>query len=64
MRFVCSGLMMMPAFKPRYMLTVFLALCVVFTIAAMTTHGHTSIAMLMLVLCFELVSIHQPQLIT
>ncbi|KAJ5891990.1 uncharacterized protein N7473_008218 [Penicillium subrubescens] len=53
MRFVCSGLMMMPAFKPRYMLTVFLALCFVFTVAAMTTHGHTSIAMLILVLCFE-----------
>jgi FHS family L-fucose permease-like MFS transporter len=45
--------MMMPAFKPRYMLTVFLALCFVFTVAAMTTHGHTSIAMLILVLCFE-----------
>jgi FHS family L-fucose permease-like MFS transporter len=50
--------MMMPAFKPRYMLTVFLALCFVFTVAAMTTHGPSSIAMLILVLCFESVSLH------
>jgi len=48
--------MTMPAFKPRYMLTVYLSLCFVFAVAAVTTSGHTSVAMLMLVLCFESVS--------
>lgn len=59
MRFIASGLMMMKAFKPRYMLTLYLVLCVVFSIAAMTTHGTTSIAMVILVLSFESVSIAQ-----
>ncbi|KAJ5683872.1 uncharacterized protein N7477_000217 [Penicillium maclennaniae] len=53
MRFIASGLMMMKAFKPRYMLTVYLVLCVIFSIAAMTTHGTTSVAMIILVLSFE-----------
>ncbi|KAJ5104046.1 hypothetical protein N7532_004575 [Penicillium argentinense] len=53
MRFVSSGLMMMKAFKPRYMLTVYLILCIVFSIAAIPTHGTASIAMIILVLCFE-----------
>jgi fucose permease len=52
-RFMATGLMMMKAFKPRYMLTVYLALCVVFSIAAMTTKGYSSVAMIILVLCFE-----------
>jgi hypothetical protein len=57
-RFVATGLMMMKNFKPRYMLTVYLALCVVFSIAAMTTKGYSSVAMIILVLCFESVSIN------
>lgn len=55
-RFVATGLMMMKAFKPRYMLTVYLILCCVFSVAAMTTKGYTSVAMIILVLCFESVS--------
>ncbi|KAJ5211759.1 uncharacterized protein N7498_003405 [Penicillium cinerascens] len=53
MRFIASGLMMMKAFKPRYMLSLYLVLCVVFSIVAMTTHGTTSVAMIILVLSFE-----------
>ncbi|KAJ5308226.1 hypothetical protein N7476_008882 [Penicillium atrosanguineum] len=53
MRFIASGLMMMKAFKPRYMLSVYLVLCVIFSIAAMTTRGTTSVAMIILVLSFE-----------
>jgi MFS transporter, FHS family, L-fucose permease len=56
MRFIASGLMMVKAFKPRYMLTVYLILCFVFSVAAMNTHGTTSVAMIILVLCFESVS--------
>ncbi|KAK4463292.1 Glucose/galactose transporter [Cladorrhinum samala] len=52
-RFVAGGLLTIPAFKPRYMLAVYLGLCFVFAVAAMNTTGTTSIAMLMLVLCFE-----------
>ncbi|KAF2089888.1 MFS general substrate transporter [Saccharata proteae CBS 121410] len=52
-RFVGSGLMTMKAFKPRYMLTAYLGLCFVFGVAAIKTTGHTSVAMLILVLCFE-----------
>lgn len=43
----------MPFFKPRYMLAVYLGLCFVFIVAAMNTSGTASIAMLILVLCFE-----------
>jgi hypothetical protein len=57
-RFVATGLMMMKSSKPRYMLTVYMALCVVFSIAAMTTKGYSSVAMIILVLCFESVSIN------
>ncbi|KAJ5192669.1 hypothetical protein N7449_008811 [Penicillium cf. viridicatum] len=53
MRFVASCLMIMKAFKPRYMLTVYLGLCFVFSVAAMTTTGSTSVAMIILVLSFE-----------
>ncbi|KAL4998635.1 major facilitator superfamily domain-containing protein [Aspergillus recurvatus] len=52
-RFLATGLMMMRAFKPRYMLTAYLALCVVFSIAAMNTHGATSVGLCILVFCFE-----------
>ncbi|KAK4160098.1 Glucose/galactose transporter [Cladorrhinum sp. PSN259] len=52
-RFIAGGLLTLPAFKPRYMLAVYLALCFVFSVAAMNTKGTASIVMLMLVLCFE-----------
>lgn len=52
-RFIATGLMMMKAFKPRYMLTVYLGLCVVFAIAAMNTTGAASVALCILVFCFE-----------
>ncbi|KAK3305730.1 major facilitator superfamily domain-containing protein [Chaetomium strumarium] len=52
-RFVAGGLLTLPLFKPRYMLAAYLGLCFVFVIAAMTTSGSASIAMLTLVLCFE-----------
>ncbi|KAL2826469.1 major facilitator superfamily domain-containing protein [Aspergillus cavernicola] len=52
-RFVATGLMMMKAFKPRYMLTAYLALCAIFTIAAMNSRGTASVAMCILVFCFE-----------
>ncbi|KAK7704057.1 hypothetical protein SLS57_010646 [Botryosphaeria dothidea] len=53
MRFVGSGLMTQKAFKPRYMLATYLGLCFVFGIAAVKTTGSASVAMLILVLCFE-----------
>ena len=52
-RFLAAGLMTIPAFKPRYILGTYLALCFVFIVAAMNTSGTTSITMLILVLCFE-----------
>ncbi|KAK2776508.1 hypothetical protein FQN53_002679 [Emmonsiellopsis sp. PD_33] len=52
-RFIASGLMMLKPFKPRYMLGAYLFLCFVFSVAAMNTRGTTSIAMLLLVFCFE-----------
>ncbi|ORY68188.1 glucose galactose transporter [Pseudomassariella vexata] len=52
-RFVAGFMMMIPAFKPRYILAVYLGLCFVFIVAAMETGGSASIAMLILVLCFE-----------
>ncbi|RKU41110.1 hypothetical protein DL546_002642 [Coniochaeta pulveracea] len=52
-RFVAGGLLAIPAFKPRYMLAVYLGLCFVFIVPAMTTTGSASIAMLILVLCAE-----------
>ena len=55
-RFLVGGLMMIKAFKPRYMLAVYLFMCAIFSIAAMNTHGNTSIALLIIVFCFESVS--------
>jgi len=52
-RFLAGALMMLPAFKPRFMLAVYLVSCFIFSIAAMTTTGDASIALLILVLCFE-----------
>jgi FHS family L-fucose permease-like MFS transporter len=52
-RFIASGLMTIPAVKPRYILATYLGLCFVFGLAATLTHGATSVAMLILVLCFE-----------
>ncbi|KAK5138445.1 hypothetical protein LTR08_000031 [Meristemomyces frigidus] len=52
-RFVAAGLMTSPKFKPRYMLAVYLGLCFVFGLAATLSSGKTSVAMLMVVLCFE-----------
>ncbi|KAL4965478.1 major facilitator superfamily domain-containing protein [Aspergillus stella-maris] len=52
-RFLATGLMMMKAFKPRYMLAAYLGLCIVFSIAAMNTSGAASVALAILVFCFE-----------
>ncbi|KAH8646861.1 L-fucose permease Glucose/galactose transporter [Xylariales sp. PMI_506] len=52
-RFLAGFLMMIPAIKPRYVLATYLGLCFIFIIPAITTTGTTSIAMLILVLCFE-----------
>ncbi len=52
-RFVAGFLLMIPAVRPRYVLAVYLGLCFVFIVAAMTTAGTVSIVMLILVLCFE-----------
>lgn len=52
-RFLAGALMMIPAFKPRYMLATYLGMCFIFSIAAMTTKGTTSIALLIMVFCFE-----------
>ncbi|OKL63433.1 hypothetical protein UA08_01286 [Talaromyces atroroseus] len=52
-RFLASFLMMFKPFKPRYMLFVYLLGCIVFSIACMNTSGTTSIALLIIVFCFE-----------
>ncbi|KAF2641164.1 glucose/galactose transporter [Massarina eburnea CBS 473.64] len=52
-RFLASYLMTIKAFKPRYILAVYLGACFVFGLAATTTKGHTSVTLLILVLCFE-----------
>ncbi|RHZ49382.1 uncharacterized protein CDV56_102406 [Aspergillus thermomutatus] len=51
-RFVASGFMTV-GFKPRYILAVYLGLCFVFSLAATLSRGVASVAMLILVLCFE-----------
>lgn len=53
-------MIMIKAFEPRYMLTVYLTLCIVVSITAIPTHGIASIDMIILVLCFESVS-HGPR---
>ena len=52
-RFLAGALMMIPAVKPRYMLALYLGMCFIFSIAAMTTKGTTSIGLLIMVFCFE-----------
>ncbi|KAK3689815.1 glucose galactose transporter [Podospora appendiculata] len=52
-RFLASGLLTLPLFKPRFMLLAYLGLCFVFVVAAMNTSGTASIALLILVMCFE-----------
>jgi len=52
-RFLAGILMMIPAVKPRYMLSIYLGMCFVFSVAAMNTHGTTSIALLIMVFVFE-----------
>lgn len=50
-RFFAAMLMSLKPFKPRYILAVYLGLCFVFGLAATLTRGHTSVALLILVLC-------------
>ncbi|KUI58240.1 Glucose/galactose transporter [Cytospora mali] len=52
-RFVTGFLFMVRSVKPRHVLAALLGLCFIFAVAAVTTHGTASIAMLILVLCFE-----------
>lgn len=54
-RFLASGFIAI-GIKPRHILAVYLGLCFVFGLCATLTHGPTSVAMLILVLCFESVS--------
>ncbi|KAF2231790.1 hypothetical protein EV356DRAFT_451222 [Viridothelium virens] len=56
MRFVSGDLMTLRPFKPRCILAVYLFLCFVFSLTAVLTTGKTSIALLVLVLCFESVT--------
>jgi FHS family L-fucose permease-like MFS transporter len=53
MRFISGFAMMSPFVKPRLILLAFLALCFVFSIAAMNTSGTASIGLLMTVFAFE-----------
>jgi MFS transporter, FHS family, L-fucose permease len=53
MRFISGFLMMSPFAKPRIILLAFLALCLVFAIAAMTTSDALSIGLLMAAFAFE-----------
>lgn len=52
-RFATGFALMVPAVKPRYILGAYLGLCFVFVVAAITTTGHVSIAMLIMVLFWE-----------
>lgn len=52
-RFIAGFLMMIPAVKPRYMLSIYLSMCCVLVLVAAVTHGTTSVAFLMLVFVFE-----------
>lgn len=45
--------MMIPAVKPRYMLTIYLGVCIIFSISAMNTAGTTSIGLLIMIFVFE-----------
>ena len=52
-RFLAGFLLMVPAIKPRYLLTVYLGMCFVFSVAAMNTAGTQSIVLLIFVFVFE-----------
>lgn len=52
-RFAAGLLFMSPRVKPRYVLAVLLACCFIFSVAAVTTRGTASVAMLIVVLCAE-----------
>ncbi|PSN74602.1 glucose/galactose transporter [Corynespora cassiicola Philippines] len=52
-RFLASYLMTFKLFKPRYILAVYLGLCFIFGLAATLTSGKASVALIILVLCFE-----------
>ncbi|EXJ75983.1 MFS transporter, FHS family, L-fucose permease [Cladophialophora psammophila CBS 110553] len=52
-RFIAGFLMMIPAVKPRYMLTLYLGMCCIISLIAGLTRGTTSVAFLMLVFVFE-----------
>jgi FHS family L-fucose permease-like MFS transporter len=52
-RFIAGFLMMIPAVKPRYMLTLYLGMCCIISLIAAVTRGTTSVAFLMLVFVFE-----------
>jgi FHS family L-fucose permease-like MFS transporter len=52
-RFLAGILMMVPAVKPRYMLATYLGMCFVFSVAASTTTGTTSLGLLIMVFVFE-----------
>ncbi|ROW15759.1 hypothetical protein VPNG_02061 [Cytospora leucostoma] len=52
-RFAAGFLFMIPAARPRHALAAMLGLCAVFSAAAVGTRGAASVAMLILVLCFE-----------
>jgi FHS family L-fucose permease-like MFS transporter len=52
-RFLAGFLMMIPAVKPRYMLTAYLTMCCILSLVAGLTRGTTSVAFLIMVLAFE-----------
>jgi FHS family L-fucose permease-like MFS transporter len=52
-RFLAAYLMTLKPFKPRYILAVYLGLAFVFGLAATLTRKHTSVALLIIVFCFE-----------
>ncbi|KAL9086820.1 MAG: hypothetical protein Q9165_006967 [Trypethelium subeluteriae] len=56
MRFVSGGLIILRPFKPRCIFAVYLFLCLVISLAAVLTTDKTSVALLILALCFEGIS--------
>jgi len=52
-RFLAGGLMTIKSVKPRYILGLYLGMSFVFVLAAAASFGNASIAMLVLVLCWE-----------
>ncbi|KKY18952.1 putative l-fucose permease glucose galactose transporter [Phaeomoniella chlamydospora] len=52
-RFLAGGLLMIRSIKPRILLMVYLSMAFVFSVAAMNTSGKASIAVGIIVFCFE-----------